>query len=86
MGNGTPWHPDQPIQCFDPRRAPHSRFVICALNGQLPDLLSQEFRACIRKVALVEDMLPNRLRRSRGRLLLGLFHSIPTTKKSTFDL
>jgi len=32
--------------------------------GEVPDLLSQEFRACIHKV-LVEDMRPNPPRRSR---------------------
>jgi hypothetical protein len=33
--------------------------------GEVPDLLSQEFRTCIRKVALVEDMPPNQPRRSQ---------------------
>jgi predicted Zn-dependent protease with MMP-like domain len=54
------------------------------------DSLPQEFRKRIRNVAvLVEDLPPNQ--RSvktgqRGRLLLGIFHGVPTTKKSIFDL
>ena len=44
------------------------------------DSLPQEFRSRIRNVAvLVEDVPPR-------RLLLGLFHGVPTTKKSVFDL
>jgi len=54
------------------------------------DSLPQEFRSRIRNVAvLVEDLPPNQpLPRAgqRRRLLLGLFHGVPTTKKSTFDL
>ena len=54
------------------------------------DSLPQEFRGRIRNVAvLVEDFPPNQLSPQRGqrrRLLLGLFHGVPTTKKSTFDL
>ena len=54
------------------------------------DSLPQEFRSRIRNVAvLVEDMPPNQRSRRSGRqrrLLLGLFHGVPTTKKSVFDL
>jgi predicted Zn-dependent protease with MMP-like domain len=54
------------------------------------DLLPQEFRSRIRNVAvLVEDKPPNQpaLRSGQRRpLLLGLFHGVPTTKKSIFDL
>ena len=54
------------------------------------DSLPQEFRSRIRNVAvLVEDMPPNQRSLRSGqqrRLLLGLFHGVPTTKKSTFDL
>ncbi len=56
------------------------------------DSLPQEFRSRIRNVAvLVEDMPPNQpsnaLRSGQQRrLLLGLFHGVPTTKKSIFDL
>jgi len=54
------------------------------------DSLPQEFRSRIRNVAvLVEDLPPNQpLPRAgqRRRLLLGLFHGVPTTKKSIFDL
>lgn|SRR5581483_8956230 len=49
------------------------------------DSLPQEFRDEIRNVAvLVEDLPP---RRSRGRqLLLGIFHGVPRTMKSVFDM
>ena len=56
------------------------------------DSLPQEFRSRIRHVAvLVEDMPPNQPSPSpqsgrQRRLLLGLFHGVPTTKKSVFDL
>src|SRR6267143_588104 len=54
------------------------------------DSLPQEFRSRIRNVAvLVEDMPPNQLSPQSGqqkRLLLGVFHGVPATKKSIFDL
>jgi predicted Zn-dependent protease with MMP-like domain len=54
------------------------------------DSLPQEFRSRIGNVAvLVEDMPPNQPPPQSGpqrRLLLGLFHGVPTTRKSTFDL
>src|ERR1700758_385105 len=54
------------------------------------DSLPQEFRTRIRNVAvLVEDLPPNQPPPKPGqrrRLLLGVFHGVPTTKKSTFDL
>jgi len=53
------------------------------------DSLPKEFRTRIRNVAvLVEDKPPNQPARHAGqqRLLLGLFHGVPMTKKSTFDL
>src|SRR6266849_5610033 len=54
------------------------------------DSLPQEFRSRIRNVAiLIEDMPPNQPSPQSGqqrRLLLGLFHGVPTTKKSIFDL
>ena len=50
------------------------------------DSLPQEFRSRIRNVAvLVEDMPPNQPSPQSGqqrRLLLGLFHGVPTTKKT----
>jgi predicted Zn-dependent protease with MMP-like domain len=53
------------------------------------DSLPQEFRSHIRNVAvLVEDVPPNQPSRQSGqrrRLLLGIFHGVPTTKKSIFD-
>ena len=54
------------------------------------DSLPQEFRSRIRNVAvLVENMPSNQPTPQSGQrrpLLLGLFHGVPTTKKSTFDL
>src|SRR2546426_6028596 len=54
------------------------------------DSLPREFRNRIRIVAvLVEDMPPNQPSPESGqqrRLLLGLFHGVPTTKKSIFVL
>jgi predicted Zn-dependent protease with MMP-like domain len=54
------------------------------------DSIPQEFRSRIRNVAvLVEDVPPNQPSPKSGqqrRLLLGLFHGVPTTKKSTFNL
>ena len=63
-----------------------------AIVEEALDSLPQEFRSRIRNVAvLVEDMPPNQpssaLRSGQQRrLLLGLFHGVPTTKKSVFDL
>src|SRR5208337_314575 len=54
------------------------------------DSLPQEFRSRVRNVAvLVEDVPPNQRSSQAGqrrRLLLGVFHGVPTTKKSIFDL
>jgi predicted Zn-dependent protease with MMP-like domain len=54
------------------------------------DSLPEEFRIGIRNVAiLVEDFPPNQPSSQPGkqrRLLLGIFHGVPTTKKSVFDL
>ena len=54
------------------------------------DSLPEEFRSRIRNVAiLVEDFPPNQKPPQPGqqrRLLLGIFHGVPTTKKSVFDL
>jgi len=53
------------------------------------DSLPQEFRDSIRNVAvLVEDLPSQRPPAQSGQqtLLLGLFHGVPRTKKSVFDL
>jgi predicted Zn-dependent protease with MMP-like domain len=54
------------------------------------DSLPQEFRSRIRNVAvLVEDVPPHQSAPQPGQpgqLLLGLFHGVPTTRKSIFDL
>jgi predicted Zn-dependent protease with MMP-like domain len=58
--------------------------------GEALDSLPREFRSRIRNVAvLVENMPPNQPSPSSGqrrRLLLGVFHGVPTTKESIFDL
>ena len=52
--------------------------------------LPEEFRSRIRNVAiLVEDFPPNQPSLSPGqqrRLLLGIFHGVPATKRSVFNL
>lgn len=51
------------------------------------DSLPKEFRSRVRNVAvLVEDVPPSREAGYPRNLLLGLFHGIPTTKKSVFNL
>jgi predicted Zn-dependent protease with MMP-like domain len=54
------------------------------------DSLPEEFRSRIKNVAiLVEDIPPNQSPTQPGqqrRLLLGIFHGVPATKKSVFDL
>jgi predicted Zn-dependent protease with MMP-like domain len=54
------------------------------------DALPQEFRSRIQNVAvLVEDLPPNQSSSQTGkqrRLLLGIFHGVPTTNKRVFDL
>ena len=54
------------------------------------DSLPEEFRSRIENVAiLVENFLPNQSPRRPGQqkqLLLGIFHGVPATKKSVFDL
>ena len=54
------------------------------------DSLPREFRSRIQNVAiLVEGFPPNQSPQQPGqqrRLLLGIFHGVPATKKSVFDL
>jgi predicted Zn-dependent protease with MMP-like domain len=54
------------------------------------DSLPQEFRSRIQNVAiLVEDFPPNQSTPQPGlrkRLLLGIFHGVPATKRSVFNL
>ena len=54
------------------------------------DSLPEKFRRRIRNVAvLVEDQPPNQPPPRAGKprkLLLGVFHGVPTTKKSVFSL
>ena len=54
------------------------------------DSLPEEFRSRIQNVAiLVEDFPPNQSPRQVGqqrRLLLGIFHGVPATKRSVFDV
>jgi len=57
---------------------------------QALDSLPEEFRSRIHNVAiLVEDFPPNHTSPRlghQGRLLLGIFHGVPATKKSFFDV
>ena len=52
--------------------------------------LPEEFRSRIQNVAiLVEDYPPKQSRSQRGQqrqLLLGIFHGVPATKRSVFNL
>ncbi len=49
------------------------------------DSLPREFRKRMSNIAvLVEDLPPEPL--PSGKLLLGLFHGVPMTRKSVFDL
>jgi predicted Zn-dependent protease with MMP-like domain len=54
------------------------------------DSLPQEFRSRMQNVAiLVEDFPPNQSTPQPGqrkRLLLGIFHGVPATKRSVFNL
>jgi predicted Zn-dependent protease with MMP-like domain len=54
------------------------------------DSLPKEFRSRIQNVAiLVEDLPPDQAQPELGqqrRLLLGIFHGVPRTQKSIFDL
>lgn len=54
------------------------------------DSLPEEFRGRIQNVAiLVDDFPPDQSPprpRQHRRLLLGIFHGVPATKKSVFDL
>jgi len=54
------------------------------------DSLPQEFRSRIQNVAVLVEALPPDQPSSQpgkqSRLLLGIFHGVPTTKKSVFDL
>jgi predicted Zn-dependent protease with MMP-like domain len=54
------------------------------------DSLPEEFRSHIQNVAiLVEDVPPTQSRPQSGqkrRLLLGIFHGVPATKRSVFNL
>jgi predicted Zn-dependent protease with MMP-like domain len=54
------------------------------------DSLPKEFRSRIKNVAIiVEDFPPNQSPPQPGqkrRMLLGIFHGVPATKKSVFDL
>ncbi|HEX7287968.1 MAG TPA: metallopeptidase family protein [Candidatus Angelobacter sp.] len=64
------------------------RFV--QIVAKVLDSLPQEFRSRIRNVSvLVEDKPPDQPSPRSGKpkqLLLGLFHGVPRTRKSVFDL
>ena len=53
------------------------------------DSLPEEFRGRIQNVAILVEDFPSHQKPQRGqqrRLLLGVFHGVPATKKSVFDL
>ncbi len=51
------------------------------------DSLPKEFRTRIRNVAvLVEDLPSNQSAARSGQLVMGIFHGVPMTQKSVFDL
>ncbi len=51
------------------------------------DSLPEEFRDRIRNVAvLVEDLPAHQASSAQRTLLLGIFHGVPLTRKSVFDL
>ena len=66
----------------------HQQFA--KIVEEVLDSLPREFRERIRNVAvLVEDLPRDQLSHQSERprqLLLGLFHGVPMTKKSVFDL
>ena len=66
----------------------HEHFV--EVVEEALDSLPQEFRSRIRNVAVLVEDKPPRQRSPRPgqqrRLLLGVFHGVPTTRKSIFDL
>jgi predicted Zn-dependent protease with MMP-like domain len=66
------------------------REAFAKVMREVLDSLPEEFRSRIRNVAmLVEDLPSGQLPSSPGqpkKLLLGLFHGVPMTKKSVFDL
>jgi predicted Zn-dependent protease with MMP-like domain len=60
------------------------------ITEEVLDSLPAEFRRCIRNVAvLVEDLPPGQRSNPSSRpktLLQGLFHGVPVTQKSVFNL
>jgi predicted Zn-dependent protease with MMP-like domain len=54
------------------------------------DSLPEEFRSRIQNVAILVEDYPQNQSSPRpgqqGRLLLGIFHGVPATKRSVFDL
>jgi predicted Zn-dependent protease with MMP-like domain len=50
------------------------------------DALPEEFRSRIRNVAVLVEDLPRNQPPHPKRLLLGVFHGVPRTNKSVFDL
>jgi predicted Zn-dependent protease with MMP-like domain len=64
----------------------HEKFA--KIMQEVLDSLPEEFRSRIRNVAvLVEDFPPGQTQSSHPKkLLLGLFHGVPMTKKSVFNL
>ena len=64
------------------------REAFAKVMQEVMDSLPEEFRSRIRNVAvLVEDFPPGQTASSHPRkLLLGLFHGVPMTKKNVFNM
>ncbi len=64
------------------------REVFTKVMREVLDSLPEEFRNRIRNVAVLVEDFPSGRSPSRQphKLLLGIFHGVPMTKKSVFDL
>jgi len=63
------------------------REAFARVMREVLDSLPEEFRSRIRNVAvLAEDLPDGQVSRRPKKLLLGLFHGVPMTRKSVFDL
>ena len=86
----TPGQQSLPLSYLCSPEKSMERAYFTQVVEEVLDSLPKEFRSRIRNVAvLVEDLPPNQpppLSGRRRQLVLGIFHGVPTTKKSVFDL
>jgi predicted Zn-dependent protease with MMP-like domain len=79
---------ERPLICVSELRMEREDFV--DVPEEALDSLPDEFRSRIKNVAiLVEDFPPNQRPPKLGQrrqLLLGIFHGVPATKRSVFNL